>query len=344
MNSPLNQRSCKVLETVIEEYINTATPVASRTVCNKISENISSATIRNTMAKLDEMGYLHSPHTSAGRIPTQKAYRFYVDSLLKVERLSHCQQQQIHRQVQNSSEQIELLLQRVSKTLSRFSRYTGLVAVPETTVTLFRHIEMTALAPRRLLITLVTRTGFIRNHIVHLRVPLPAHAREQLGQCLNSELADKSLQEIRKIYHRLQNPQDDNERLLKSALTFCRPLFMDTETDEKLFVEGTSNILEQPDFENFQQMKLLFQAFEQKDPLLHLMNQQNLKPGVRILIGGDSGHHILDGCSLIASSYSNRHGVAGTLGVIGPSRMPYHTIIPIVDYTAHIVSRVLETD
>jgi len=344
MSEELNDRSRKILEAIIEDYIVSAEPVGSRAVTRRHQLTLSPATVRNVMADLEEMGYLVSPHTSAGRVPTEKGYRFYVDSLLQVRQLNREEQLRIKRRYRQRGLRVEELLQETGRTLSTLSNYTGIVMAPRFTSTAFRHIEFIRLSQGRILVVFVTHSGLVQNKLIENREGLSQAELETISNYLNHTLGGLTIQQVKsRIVEEMAQEKALYDRLLQRALQLSEAALQD-EPGGQIFIEGACNILDQPEFADLDRMKRLFRTFEQKNQLVVLLDRAQLADGVQIFIGSESEYSDIEGCSLITASYSNSRGTLGTLGVIGPSRMPYSMVIPIVDYTARLVSQLLEAE
>lgn len=344
MSEELNERSRRILEAIIEDYIGTAEPIGSRAVTRRHRIGLSPATVRNVMADLEDMGYLVSPHTSAGRVPTEKGYRFYVDSLLQVGQLTTEQQKKIEEYYCRKGLQAEERLREAGKVLSAISRYTGIVMAPRFTTTVFRQIEFIRLSQRRILVVFVSRSGLVQNKIIETEEDVAQRELEQISAYLNHTLGGLTMQQVKeRIIEEMSKEKALYDKMLQRALRFSSEVFQE-EAGEKVFIEGASNILEQAEFADIERMKRLFRTFEQKSLLVKLLDKSQRAEGVNIFIGSDTEYSEISGCSLITSTYSSSRGTIGTLGVIGPTRMPYSVVIPIVDYTARLVSQFLEHD
>ncbi len=342
MAEPLSERSQKILEVIIEEYIATAQPVGSRAITQNHAINLSSASVRNVMAELEEKGYLASPHTSAGRIPTEMGYRFYVDTLLRINDLNYQQKDQIEQHYHRRGLQMSDMLREASRALSSVAHYTGLVMVPRLKVTVFRQIEFVKLSPRQVLAVFITQSGMVQNKLIQLDEELTGQELEQITNYLNQTMKGLSIQEAQaRIVAEMAHEKALYDQLLQRAFKLSSAALID-ETTGDVIIEGTSHFLEQPEFSDLECMKRIVQTFEQKRTLVDLLDRSLQTEGVQILIGSETEYSEFSDCSLITAAYSGRHGTLGCLGVIGPSRMPYSTIIPIVDYTANLISRLLE--
>ncbi len=344
MAKQLTDRCQLILEAIIEEYIATAQPVGSKALTRNHRIKLSPASIRNVMAELEDQGYLVSPHTSAGRIPTEKGYRFYVDTLLRVADLDTSQKDQIEIQYRQQGLQMADMLREASRTLSSYSHYTGLVMVPRLTTTVFRHIEFVRLSKHQLLAVFVTQSGLVQNKLVETDEDLSPAELEQITNYLNQTLTGLSIQEVRaRIIAEMKQEKALYDQLLRRAFTLSSAALSD-EPGGDVIIDGTSYFLEQPEFSDLQQMKRIVKTFEQKSLLVDLLDRGINTEGVQVLIGSETECSDLAGCSLITAAYSGKRGTLGTLGVIGPNRMPYSSIIPIVDYTANLISRLLDKE
>jgi len=343
MVETLSERSRKILEAIIEEYILTAQPVGSRTL-TRSAITLSPASVRNVMAELEEMGYLRSPHTSAGRVPTEKAYRYYVDSLPRVNSLDLESRDRIEHHYQRRGLQMAELLREASRTLATVAHYTGLVMVPSLHSTVFRRIEFVKLSSRQVLAVFISQSGMIQNRLVETGEEFSPAELEQVTNYLNQTMSGLSIREVKnRILAEMFQEKALYDRLLQRAFRLSAEALAEV-GDGEVIIEGTSHLLDQPEFSDLEGMKRIFRAFEQKSLLLSLLDRSVQARGVQVLIGSETECPELAGCSLITANYSGRRGNLGALGVIGPSRMPYSTLIPIVDYTASLISRMLEAD
>ena len=343
MSIDLNERGRAILEAIVDDYIASGEPVGSRAVTKRHNMDISPATVRNVMSDLEEMGFLKSPHTSAGRVPTEMGYRYYVDSLLQIRDLSAQEKSSIEKHYHGKQGTVESLLQETGKALSSLSNYAGIVMVPRFTSTVFRHIEFVRLSDGKALVVFVSQTGMVQNKLIEIDKDLSQRDLEQMTNYLNETLSGMTIHEVKsKIASEMQQEKAMYDKLMKKALELSGQALAE-DIEGQVFIEGASSFLELPDFAEVAQMKKLFQAFEQKNRLVELLDKSQNASGVQIFIGSANSYNQIEGCSLVTSSYQNVHGTIGTLGVIGPNRMSYSKVIPIVDYTARLVSRLLET-
>lgn len=344
MAEPLSARSQQILEAIIEEHIATAQPIGSRTLTRFAAISLSPASVRNVMAELEERGYLHSPHTSAGRVPTEKAYRYYVDSLMRISGLDRGCQDQLEQHYHRRGLQMADLLREASRTLSSVAHYTGLVMVPRLQKTLFRRIEFVKLSARQVLAVFITQSGLIQNRLIETAEEFSPSELEQITNYLNQTMSGLSIREAKaRILVDMVQEKVLYDRLLQRAFRLSEEALGEM-TDGEVIIEGTSHLLDQPEFSDLERMKRIFRAFEQKSLLLSLLDRGLQSKGVQVIIGSETEYPELAGCSLITANYSGRRGTLGALGVIGPNRMPYATLIPIVDYTACLISRMLDAE
>lgn len=335
----LNARSRQILEALIEEYITSGEPVGSRTISRRQVTSLSPASVRNVMADLEEQGYLDSPHTSAGRIPTDKAYRFYVDRILSSRSFS-VDEQEMRRSLTITSYDPDHALHQVSRALSALSRYVGVVVAPTLSTQYFRQIEFISLGRNRILVILVSTNGTVQNRLVEVDRDIPQEDLIRMGNYLNTILRGLSIGEVkRRIREEMESDKARYDTLMERALAVSQKAL---ETEEaQVIIEGQLTILEQPEFADIDRMREIFRAFEEKNQLLSLLDRCSGAQGVQIFIGSESKLSHLEGMSLITAPYRSGRGTFGVLGVIGPRRMGYSRVIPIVDYAAHVISRVM---
>lgn len=340
MDVSLSQRSRQILEAIVEDYIATAEPVGSSAVARRHAMALSPATVRNVMASLEELGLLASPHTSAGRIPTDKGFRFYVDSLVSLRQITHKEKRQILSSYRETGGNLTDLLRETSRTLSALSNYTGIVVAPRFTSGVFRHIEFVSLSGGRVLAILVAGSGAIQNRIIETEHEFSQEDLVRMGNYLNSVLEGMTISQVRaKVLAEMASDKSRYDRLMSDALSLSRQALSD-EKDE-VYIEGQSRIFEQPEFAEAGKMLEIFRAFEEKGRLVGLLESCVAAQGVQIFIGSETPLKEMAGMSLITSTYMTDANTIGLLGVVGPTRMGYSSVIPIVDYTARLVSRLL---
>lgn len=334
----LDQRAQLLLKTLVERYISDGQPVGSRTLSKYSGLDLSAATIRNVMADLEEMGFVASPHTSAGRVPTTRGYRFFVDTLLTVQPLAELQIHQLETQLHPSDP--HKLITSASKLLSDLTHFAGVVMTPKRSAA-FRHIEFLQLSEKRILLIIVSSDGNVQNRILLADKPYTAAELIQATNFFNQNYAGCTFEEVRtKMQAELKQLHHDMTSLMTAALEAGSQAMNDPGEDYVL--SGERNLLHVQDLSsNMVSLRKLFDAFEQKTTLLQLLDSSMHAHGVQIFIGGESGHVPLDECSVVTAPYEVDGQVVGTVGVIGPTRMAYERIIPIVDITAKLLSSAL---
>jgi len=337
----LDSRAQHLLKTLVERYVAEGQPVGSRALSRHSGLELSPATIRNVMADLEEMGLIASPHTSAGRVPTPRGYRFFVDSLMVVKPL---EQGEIHRlEGEFSVDRPQQLVNAAASLLSQLTQFAGVVATPKRREAVFRHLEFLRLSDRRVLLIIVTPDGDVQNRILHTDRSYSPTALIEATNFFNQNFAGQSLPAVReRLTEELRALREDVAGLMKAAVDAGEGALAE---GEALVVTGERNLLHAEDLaSNMQRLRRLFELFEQKTSLLHLLDISQRAPGVQIYIGGESGLVPLDECSVVTASYEANGQVIGTLGVIGPTRMAYERIIPIVDVTARLLSNALSRE
>ena len=335
----VDSRAQYLLKSLIERYIIDGQPVGSRVLSRQSGLELSPATIRNVMADLEEMGFITSPHTSAGRVPTAKGYRFFVDSLLVVKPLDQGEISELQDQLQ--ADRPQALVSAAAQLLSSLTQFAGVVATPRRREPSFRHIEFLRLSERRVLLIIVTPDGDVQNRILHTDRQYTPSQLIEASNFFNDHYAGQPFAAIRGLLaDELKQLREDVVGLMTAAVDAGDAALADSRDD--LVVSGEKNLLSASDLSsNMDRLRRLFEVFEQKTSLLHLLDLSQRAHGVHLFIGGESGLAPLDECSVITAPYEIDGQVIGTLGVIGPTRMAYERVIPIVDVTARLLSNAL---
>ncbi|MFQ5840610.1 MAG: heat-inducible transcriptional repressor HrcA [Candidatus Methylomirabilales bacterium] len=337
----LSEREREVLRVITEEHIVAGEPVGSRSVTRKHGFHLSPATIRNIMADLEEMGYLAQPHTSAGRIPTDLGYRFYVDFLMNRCRLSRAEEHRIERQFAPVREAGEPLLETTTGVLSNLSQVVGIVLGPRADQVAIRQVEFIHLVGERILVILITQSGHVERKVIVIDEVLSQEELGRIARCLNDIVEGLTLREVRKrLVERMEEERAQYDDLLRRALSLGQRTFMSSGAGE-VYIRGTANIMDQPEFADIEKMRALFAAFEDKARLVKILDACLAEQGLTIRIGSENSDHHLQGLSLVIAPYGMEMGMVGVVGVIGPTRMEYSKIIPLVDFTARLVERYL---
>jgi heat-inducible transcriptional repressor len=338
----INERAQHLLKVLVERYIRDGQPVGSRTLAEETALGLSSATIRNVLADLEDHGYLRSPHTSAGRVPTAKGYRLFVDSLLTMQPLDQTALVQFKQQLkldQNVSE----LAATASNLLSDVTRMAGLVMLPKRERLLLRHVEFLPLSENRVLVILVFNEHEVQNRVIYTdRIYSPSEL-QQAANYLTAIYAGQNISQIRQqLLNAMQTDREDISHLMQTAIEVAnKALTKPASSDQDYVLAGQSHLLELADEGGVMRLRQIFEAFTQKRDILHLLDQCLSAEGLQIYIGEESGYAALDECSIVTAPYSLQGKTVGVLGVIGPTRMSYDRIIPIVDVTAKLLSAAL---
>jgi heat-inducible transcriptional repressor len=346
--SEQDERKRKLLQAIIHQYIKTAKPVGSAYLAEQYRLGLSPATIRNVMAELEQEGYLTHPHTSAGRVPTDKAYRFYVDSLVDLQRMALAEEEHLRQEYEERIRQINELMLSTSRTLSVMSKYTGFVLSPKFEETHLRHLELIPLDAGRVLVVMVSDSGLVKHRVVAVGDQIPADLLPSLTKVLNEQLRGKTFSEVREqILDHIEFWGQRQREMVDLARGLMREAF-DLD-DEEIFLEGASNILSLPDFRDFEQMRSLAHLLEEKrligDVIMQDLSQRTETggrwPDVTVKIGSENKFPELKELSLVSTTYKIHDRTVGALGIIGPKRMDYSRMIHLVRSVAASVSRVL---
>jgi heat-inducible transcriptional repressor len=334
----MDQRAQILLKTLIEHYISDGQPIGSRTLLQHSGLDISPATIRNVMSDLEAHGFIASPHTSAGRVPTKRGYRLFVDSLLSVKPLGSIEIQKIKNEL--SSPDPQELIRNAADMLSGLTQFAGVVLIPKRKSLVFKHLEFMPLSEKRILVIIVTSDGNVQNRIILTDKPYTSSELTQASNYFNAHYSGQTFEEAeQKLFNELKQMQADISKLMAAALDSGKALH---ENQENVVISGERNLLRVDDLSaNVSTLRKLFDVFERRSTLLQLLDNSQKADGVQIFIGGESGYSPLDECSMVTSPYEVDGQVVGTLGVIGPTRMAYERVIPIVDVTAKILSNAL---
>ncbi|MBM3343627.1 MAG: heat-inducible transcriptional repressor HrcA [Betaproteobacteria bacterium] len=338
MSTPLNDRAQLLLKTLVERYIAEGQPVGSRALSKFAGLDLSPASIRNVMADLEEMGFIASPHTSAGRVPTARGYRFFVDTLLTIKPLDRVEINQLEGHLHPDNTQ--RLVSSASQMLSDLTRFAGVVVTPRRSAG-FRHIEFLRLSDKRILLIIVTPEGDVQNRIIITEKSYSPAELIEAANFINQNYAGLTFAEIRmRIQEELRALREDMTRLMTVALEAGSQVESEAETE--VVISGENKLLDVEDLSsNMARLRKLFELFERKTGLLQLLDSSSRAHGVQLFIGGEAGLSPLDECSVVTAPYEVDGKVVGTVGVIGPTRMAYERVIPIVDITAKLLSSAL---
>jgi heat-inducible transcriptional repressor len=336
----INERAQMMLRALIDRYVLDGQPVGSRTLAREAGLELSPATIRNVMSDLEELGFVISPHTSAGRIPTVQGYRFFVDSLLTVQPLDNTAFEQMRAEIRSEQGQQDLI-ESVTGMLSGITHLAGVVTLPRHEHPLFKQVDFLPLSDNRVLTILVTDDDEVQNRIIVTEKKCSPSELQQASNYLNSLFAGKDITEVRtKLLGEMQETRSTMNSMMITAMQMADQV-LDDGGREGFVMAGQTNLMEFQELCNVDQLRKLFDAFSKKRDMLHLLDQCVNAEGIQIFIGEESGYEMLDECSMVTAPYSVEGEALGVLGVIGPTRMAYDRVIPIVDATARLLGAAL---
>lgn len=336
----LTERERLVLQSLISYYIATAEPVGSKTVSQKYRLGISPATIRNTMQDLEEMGLIAQPHTSAGRVPTDKGYRVYVDSMMGPEALTPSEEDQIRREIWADYAAVEDILEQTARVLATVSRQLGVTIAPRFDKGILTRVNLIPVADKKILVVLAVRHGLVRTVLLEAESSIDTKQVEKTANMLNERLSGLTLGEIKDSMDvRLKEASDADPKLIRLFLDSTDSLLNHTDPDQ-MHLGGTTNIVEQPEFKDREKLRSLIEVLEEKKLLAELVSAKGIKEGITITIGKEINRGEMQSCSLVTSPYKAGK-VRGTIGIIGPTRMRYSKLASMVEYTAKLLSDML---
>jgi heat-inducible transcriptional repressor len=346
-DEPLNERAQQLLRVLIENYIREGQPVGSRVLSRESGLSLSSATIRNVMADLEELGFVTSPHTSAGRVPTDKGYRFFVDTLLRVRPLDSVAESEIRRQLDTGRDSSKALVAAASQLLSSVTHLAGVVTLPRTQQASISQIEFVGLSENRVLVVLVFNDREVQNRIFQLERYFSPDELKRASNYLNEQVRGRTLAQVRQeILRQLKETHEHMNQIMVDAISVAQKVFdVDSSGEERLeyVIAGETNLMGVAELSSVERLRRLFEAFNEKQDFLHLLDQSLKAEGIQIFIGHESGYQVLDDCSIVTAPYASGDSVMGVLGVIGPTRMAYERVIPIVEMTAKLLGAALNS-
>lgn len=342
LSMALSPRAEMLLRTLIKRYISDGHPVGSRTLAKQTGLDLSPATIRNVMADLEDLGLIRSPHTSAGRIPTERGYRVFVDTMLRIRPLTPEALEEIEDKL-TSEHDPQHLLTVASDLLSQVTKFAGVVLVPRSGRVRLKQIEFLSLSTDRVLVILVTSDGRVQNRVIAVERSYSPSELVEAANYFNRTYSGQSLSAVRRqLLGEIKHASEQMHSIVKAAVDMAHELFDKEETvDEDLVVSGEANLLDFPELCQIEKLRQLFDAFQTKQDLLDLLDKSMRASGIQLFIGEESGYEALTECTVVTSSYEVDGQLIGTLGVIGPTRMSYEDVIPIVDVTARLLGSAL---
>jgi len=344
-DEPLSERAQYLLRALVHRHIRDGQPVGSRALTREAGLDLSAASVRNVMADLEEAGYIQAPHTSAGRIPTDRGYRFFVDSLLNVRSEQGLDPDALRIRLDAGRDAGELV-DSASNLLSGLTHLAGVVTLPKRDYGSIRHIEFLPLSEQRILSIVVLNDHEVQNRVIETDRNYSQSELQQVSNYLSAEFAGKSVSDVRRgLLDAMQADQQHMNVLMTSAIQVANELFREGDADSDDFVmAGETNLMTFAELSSVEKLKELFEAFGRKRDILHLLDRCLSADGVQIFIGQESGYKAFNGVSLVTSTYQTDDQVLGVLGVIGPTRMEYDRVIPIVDVTARLLGHALKSE
>jgi heat-inducible transcriptional repressor len=339
MGSGLDERATQVFRYIVEDYIATAEPVGSRTISKKMGQALSPATIRNIMADLEEAGFLAQPHTSAGRVPTEAGFRYYIDHLLARQSLERSETDRLSRAAEEGGTPADEVVRQVSRLLSDLARQASVVVFSRPDQQVLRSLSLMRASVDRILLVAVMRGGWIQHRLIEGEPDLTPEDLEKINAFLNGLAEGMTLPQLRsRILHELRQEKARYDRLMHRALTVGARALADNAPGE-VFVEGRANILEQPEFvEDVHRLKRILRAFEEKSVIFRLLDRAIDSQAIQVSIGPENPVEELRDISVVAAGYRQSPSTVGSIGLIGPVRMDYSRVIPLVEYTASLLS------
>lgn len=339
----LDERKQKVLQAIIKDYIFTAEPVGSRTIAKKYDLGVSPATIRNEMSDLEELGFIEQPHTSAGRIPSDRGYRYYVDCLMKKKKLTKDEQKNILSGYRTKVQDIGTVLQRTNTILSNITNYTSLVTGPQFNKSNLRHVQLMPLDNGRALVVVVTDNGMAQTRMIDLPNTINDIDLQKISQVMNAKLQGLSLEHIKlTLIKEIYSELSKHRNIFDAAMDLVQET-LNLNQDEKVYLAGTLNILNQPEFSDINKVKTLLSLLEQDKVLKNILcDMTTANEGIAVTIGGENKVEGLHGCSTVTATYEVDGRVIGSVGIIGPTRMDYEKAISIVEFMTQHLSKMMK--
>ncbi len=340
----LTERAQHVLAALVKQYIHGGQPVGSKALARATGLELSPATIRSVMADLEERGFIRSPHTSAGRIPTVQGYRFFVDSLVSIRSLERWEEMEELKRQLGHGHDTQKLVASVSEFLSEITHLAGIATLPRLEYMELRQVEFLPLSEGRVLAILVTNEHEVQNRVLQLPHPYTVGELQRVANYLNAEFGGKEISQVRRdLLHGMERDREHMNEIMRNAVEMAQRLFTEGDDEGGYVLVGQTHLMEFEELSDVDKLRQLFEAFNQKREILHLLDQSLSAQGVQIFIGEESGYEVLGECSVVTSTYSVEDRVVGVLGVIGPTRMAYDRVIPMVDITAKLLGAALNS-
>ena len=341
LNMP-SHRARRILSAIVDKYIQEGIPIGSKSLSLADNIGLSPASIRNVMSDLEELGFIASPYTSSGRVPTSKGYRFFIDSLLKLQPVEATELERIKKRVNLHDSNSRELAISVSNTLSAITKLAGIVTIPKQQVTRLKEIDFIQLSEKRILAIIVMNETEVENRILQMKRDYSKDELKQASNYLNTHYKGRSLSYIKKhLINELVQTKESVNSLMSDLIDIADQVLDFDESDEYI-VAGQRRLMDFHELSDIKKLRQLFDAFKEKQQLLELLDKSMSTNGIQIFIGEESGYQMFDNCTLITSPYTTEDGAIGVLGVIGPTRIAYQKVIPIVDITAKLLGKSLK--
>ena len=336
----LDERKYLILQAIIDDYIMTAMPVGSRTISRKAGVGYSPATIRNEMSDLEELGYLDQPHTSAGRVPSNKAYRLYVDHLMKTVKLSPDERERMHEHLVDKSKRVENVIRSAADVLSDATKYTSVIVAPKLGTLRIKHVQLVPVADRTALMIIVTSAGIVKDAVIRVPDGLDADDLYSISRMLTQKLADKPLEAVRQAFSEMLRNAEQSRKLLGETLSVIEQKLENGGDASDVVIGGSANLLEYPEYSDVNKARNFLAVLESKDTVRRLLSRDGGME-ITIRIGPENQMPELNDCSIVTASYRVGDHSSGTLGIIGPTRMNYNRVISVLDFMGRALSDVL---
>ena len=341
LNMP-SHRARRISSAIVDKYIQEGIPIGSKSLSLADNIGLSPASIRNVMSDLEELGFIASPYTSSGRVPTSKGYRFFIDSLLKLQPVEATELERIKKRVNFHESNSRELAISVSNTLSAITKLAGIVTIPKQQVTRLKEIDFIQLSEKRILAIIVMNETEVENRILQMKRDYSKDELKQASNYINTHYKGRSLSYIKKhLINELMQTKDSVNSLMSDLIDIADQVLDFDESDEYI-VAGQRRLMDFHELSDIKKLRQLFDAFKEKQQLLELLDKSMSTSGIQIFIGEESGYQMFDNCTLITSPYTTEDGAIGVLGVIGPTRIAYQKVIPIVDITAKLLGKSLK--
>ena len=335
----LDDRKRRILQAIIDDYIDTAEPIGSRTIARKHELGLSSATIRNEMADLEEMGFLAQPHTSSGRIPSEKGYRIYVDQLMQVKELCGEDIEVIKTAMETGINELSQLLKQASAVMSQFTRYTSIAISPKMKSSTIKAIQVVPIEKDKSLVVVVTSTGTVRNKLIKLTETIEPHVLIRISNSLNNKLSGLAIEQVNlQLIRQIEIELGISRQILFPILEGAADCINQID-DPEVYMEGAKNIFNYPEFSDLIKVRDFMSIMDEKDNLCKLLAESIEKAGITVRIGSENNISGMNGCSLITANYNLGNSFIGSIGIIGPTRMEYPRVISSINYVSQKISQ-----